>query len=183
MDFVGHYVIAALVGLAVFGKQDWKKILAFSLFALLPDFDFFFKLHRMLFHNIFFAVIIGLLVFAVLKKFKEEKALKYSAFAFLGVLSHLLLDLGKPGVALFYPFFQKGIFLEFRLGIFELYSTNIKAFLDFGFAELTEKTMTLVPELERAFLSDTTTAILTVALLALIVQHLRNNKKSKQASL
>jgi len=176
MDFIGHYVIAALVGLGVFGKQDWKKILAFSLFALLPDMDFIFGLHRMLFHNVFFAVIIGVLAFAVLKKFKEEKALKYSAFAFLGGFSHLLLDLGKPGIALLYPFFQKAVYFEFYLSI---YFSQIKPYVEFGIVDLQAITTGFCCQVERAFLSDTTTAILTVLLLAVLVQHLRNNKKQK----
>ena len=166
MDFIGHYLIAALVGLGVFGKQDWKKILAFSLFAILPDLDFAFGLHRMLFHNVFFAVIIGLLVFAVLKKFKVEKALKYGAFAFLGVFSHLLLDLGKPGLALLYPVFQKGVYFEFYLSI---YFSQIKPYIEFGIVDLQAITTGFCCQVERTFLSDATTAILTVVVLALLV--------------
>lgn len=177
MDFAGHYVIAALVGLAVFGRRDWKKILALSLLAVLPDFDFFFGLHRVLFHNIFFAVIIGLAVYAVLKKTGDLQALKHSAFASAAVISHLLLDLGRPGIALFYPLLGKGLFLEFRIGLFELYSFKARAFLDYGLAEISVKTMTLVPELERALLSDITAAILAMVALALLLRAALPGKK------
>ena len=174
MDFIGHYIIAVIIGLAVFGREDWKKIALFSLFALLPDFDFAFGLHRQLFHNIFFAIIAGLVVFLALKKLHESKALKYGFFAFLGVLSHLLLDLAKPGVALFWPFFQKGIFLEFYISI---YPIKLVPYFEFGFSELSKKTLEFCCGMERAFLSDTTAFIIFVLAMALIAQGVKHRLK------
>lgn len=170
MDFIGHYFIAVLVGLAVFGRKDWKKVLAFSLFALLPDLDFAFGLHRMLFHNVFFAVIAGFAVFAVLRVLRIEKALKYGAFSFLGVFSHLLLDLGKPGIAVLYPFLEKAVYLEFYISLNVL---KLTPYLKFGIAELGKETLGFCCEMERAFLSGTTTVILLFFLLALAVQKIR----------
>jgi membrane-bound metal-dependent hydrolase YbcI (DUF457 family) len=77
--------------------MDKKTILLLSVFALLPDVDALFGMHRMVLHSIFI-VIIPLALYVISRKHK----LIFILIAY-SLLSHILLDLAYPGVSLLYP--------------------------------------------------------------------------------
>ena len=96
MDVLFHWIIPLLIMLA-FSGIDKKTIILLSPFALFPEIDAFFGMHRVIFHNVFI-VLIPLLFYFVSRK----KKLIFILIAYF-LLSHVMLDLAYPGVALLYP--------------------------------------------------------------------------------
>ena len=66
MDLLFHWLIPAVILLA-FSNIDKRTILLLSVFAVLPDVDALFGMHRMVFHSIFI-VIIPLALYVISKK-------------------------------------------------------------------------------------------------------------------
>ncbi len=112
MDTFAHIAIPLLILLAL--RVDTRKVLLMLPFAVIMDLDFFFRgMHRMLFHNIFIAIIIPLIVIIYLDR-KHPKYREYGLIAFFFLLSHLILDLGE-GMALLYPFVTDYYYFEMEL--------------------------------------------------------------------
>jgi len=108
MEPLVHLILPALILLAFLPKYK-KEVLLFSLFAILPDFDTYIPhFHRILFHNIFFILIIALSVYLISNKFNAILSSYY-------LLSHLILDIEYPGTAFLYPFYE--YFIAFRIKI------------------------------------------------------------------
>ena len=83
---------------------------------LIPDW------HRILFHNLIFVAVLTILVYLILGKLESFISLYY-------LLSHLILDLGEPGIPFFYPFYK------YLIGIKALISKPLigQFNFDFGF--------------------------------------------------
>jgi len=103
MEPIVHAIIPLIFLLAFFPKIKWQYILALLPIVWIIDLDSFVGVHRFTFHNIFFVTLIALVVYLVWNKRAFFIAM------FFG-LSHLILDLGEPGAALFYPLYQKTIY-------------------------------------------------------------------------
>ncbi len=119
MDTFAHIVIPLLVLLAL--RVDTKKALIMLPLAVVPDIDLFFRMHRMLFHNIFVLVIIPLIIGLYVYKYHR----KYFPFAWIGIfylISHLVLDLSE-GIGMLYPLttdfysIQASLYFDFWRGI------------------------------------------------------------------
>ncbi len=115
-----HIAVQALVIWGFMGKKNreifrekrWLFVLL-SLFAILPDFDTLFYIHRTYMHSIVWPllVIIGVLIYlSVIKLRKKELTEKADLItrsiiiASVFVLLHSILDLNPGPVMLFYPF-------------------------------------------------------------------------------
>ncbi len=99
MDTFAHITIPLLILLAL--RVNTRKALIMLPLAVVPDLDLFFRQHRLLFHNMFFAIVIPLLIVIYIRKYKP----KYLDYAWIGLFylaSHLILDL-SVGTALLYP--------------------------------------------------------------------------------
>lgn len=109
MEPVFHYLIPVLLLIFFFPKLRTKKVLLLGLLAFIPDFDcLIFGAHRFWFHNLFFILIIFLIFYLAFGKRTGLLSLYFLS-------SHLLLDLAKPGVALFYPITSNLIYLEITI--------------------------------------------------------------------
>lgn len=109
MEPLMHWIIPTAVILAVFPKLNRKTVLLLSPLVFVPDLDYFIPgMHRVLTSNLFFAAI---LVFIIYKLFGKSES--YIGGYFL--LSHLLLDLGFPGTALFWPLVDKLYYVTFNI--------------------------------------------------------------------
>ncbi|MFH1850196.1 MAG: metal-dependent hydrolase [archaeon] len=105
MEPIVHYFVPLLLLLSFTGIPR-SYILLFSPLAVLSDLDFLVG-HRMLFHNLFFAIALSIFVWAYTAKSRTAFFL-----TIYYLLSHLLLDLTAPGTALLYPFYSRLIALD-----------------------------------------------------------------------
>ncbi len=87
---------------------DRKLILKLSPLAILPDLDYLIG-HLYLFHNLFIAIGIPLLI----NLYSKNRVASFVAFYLLS--SHLLLDTFGPGVGFFYPLYAKLFRFDFYL--------------------------------------------------------------------
>ena len=118
MSSLFNHIFIPLVMLLLFSKKlgiNYKKVLALSLFSILPDLDAVFLDHRATFHNIL-VLAIPLMFFILLKSRRD-------IFGMIGffLASHILLDLFNGGVFLLYPFYNKVLFIHAELR-FDQYS-------------------------------------------------------------
>ena len=111
----GHIIGAWLVGKLIelttkrrISKNTWFFLI---LGGILPDIDFIFQfifqttLHRGITHSIFFAIFVPMFVYSIFNWIKDKKALKYTLFLTIGIITHIFLDLWSPmGVPLLWPY-------------------------------------------------------------------------------
>lgn len=109
MDTFAQITIPVLILLAL--RVNTRKILLMLPFTFLIDLDVFFDgTHRLLFHNIFVAVLLPLACVFYVKEYYREY-FDYAWIAFFFIISSLILDLGQ-GVALIYPISTDFYYLE-----------------------------------------------------------------------
>ncbi len=89
-------------------KLDRGKIVALSVFGILPDADIF-LFHRASFHNIFILTI-PFLVFIFIKYRRD-----ISGMISFYLASHLILDIFDGGVFLLYPFYRRVFFASIEV--------------------------------------------------------------------
>lgn len=99
MDTFAQITIPLLILLAL--RIKTRKALLLLPFAILIDLDVFFRMHRLLFHNILVAFIIPLLFTYLIYKYKRDY-FGYAWIAFFYIFSSLILDISN-GVGLLYP--------------------------------------------------------------------------------
>lgn len=106
MEPIFHVIIPSLILIAFFPKIS-KKMVIISAFIVefLMDVDSLFGVewHRILFHNIFWVILIGLGFWL----FTKNKEWRNTAWFMAG--THLLFDLRDFGVALFWPLWNKTV--------------------------------------------------------------------------
>ena len=106
VEIIFHWVLAIIPILLFFPQLNKKHLLLASSFVILPDLEKFIDPlnGRMLFHNIFFILIVLLLAFLLIKRrSKVKNALPAIALLAFFLLSHFVLDLSAPGFSFFYP--------------------------------------------------------------------------------
>jgi inner membrane protein len=122
-----HALVPLALGAAIERRIVSGRLLAVgTLCGMLPDADvlsFQFAVargsllsHRGLTHSLGFAVLIGALAAGFAPRLKARRAVAFG-FAFLGTLSHPLLDMltnGGSGVALWFPFSDERVFFSWR---------------------------------------------------------------------
>lgn len=104
MEPLIHYIIPVVFLIAFAPNLNKKLILLLSPLLFLPDFDFFIK--AKVFHCIFFVLGVSFIVYLIYNRFiqKDKKSFYLSLFY---LSSHILFDLGGPGVPFFYPISSK----------------------------------------------------------------------------
>jgi hypothetical protein len=104
MDPIAHFTIPVLLLLFLF-RSNKRLVFLLAPLTLFSDMDFFTNIHRILFHNILFVIIVSCvsyIIFSLLFKVKNKKEFFFIACFLLG--AHLLLDFDHYGIGLFYPF-------------------------------------------------------------------------------
>jgi|GEM_PF-1339768 len=120
MDSLFHFVFPIICALAakVHIKHGVRNIVLLGILTVLIDIDhFIYGFERMLFHNIFFTIILPLFIIFLVFNSKSDYYLKgFSVMLFLFLSSHILLDvITEPGVALLYPFSTDYYKLDFNV--------------------------------------------------------------------
>ena len=117
-----HFIIPLLILLVIYPKIDKKLLIGLALLTLIPDIDYFISFtHRYLFHNIFFPIVLSLIIYFF------SKNIKTSLISFYYLMSHIILDFATGAVALFWPLYQKLIEIEISLttGLFFTFKITI----------------------------------------------------------
>ena len=105
MEPIYHFLIPVLLLLLL--VKNKKLVFLLAPIAIIPDFDVFIpNLHRTLFHNIFFGIVLMAVAYFIIKKFYKTKLSSFILIASVLFFSHLLLDFDASGVAFFFPFDQ-----------------------------------------------------------------------------
>lgn len=114
MEPIIHIIIPTLVLLAFMPEIDKKLILALMPLTVIPDVDLLLGMHRYLFHNIFFVLIVTGIVYLISnrKNIFKFKNLLPAGIALFFLTAHLVLDFGGPGIGLFYPLYDKLIKID-----------------------------------------------------------------------
>ncbi len=174
MEPILHLIIPLLIILVLFPKLDKKLVVMLSLLAFTPDFDIFIQgWHRILFHNIFFVILVSLLIYSRL-----GKQAGYITFYF--VSSHLILDLAKEGVAILWPLFDKTVYItsEITRGIYFPAAYNF----EIGTVPIEEVRTYMTSEAAKSYyLMTEGTQILMLIIILVLVKYLilNNYRKSK----
>ncbi|MEA3281268.1 MAG: metal-dependent hydrolase [Euryarchaeota archaeon] len=91
-----------------------RKAASFSLLATLPDADVLFHVHRSMSHSLVFILMVCIPVIIVTYKFYKTWFID-SIIATLAILSHLFMDLFTYYTPLFWPLFNKSIYVVAEL--------------------------------------------------------------------
>ena len=105
MEPLFHLIIPVLMLMAIYPKLDKKYVFLLAPLTFIMDFDRLVPgAHRLYIHSIFFALLLALVIYIVW----DKKAFFVSLF-YLG--SHLLFDMGYPGIAFLYPLVKKTFYI------------------------------------------------------------------------
>ncbi len=130
MSSLFNHVFIPLVILLLFSNKlrlNPRMVFALSFFAVLPDMDAIFFIHRASFHNIF--VLIIAFIFFILAKNKKKVTPGIICFY---LASHLLLDIFNGGIFLLYPVYDNVFFAHVEL----LFNSNhFTPVLDYGISK------------------------------------------------
>lgn len=103
MKLKDHAKIEAVVFLVLLYLLGFQKAAAITLAHFVPTIDYLMgklnirkDLHRQLFHNVFVAIILGILLYWFF-------GATVSVLGFLNILFHFALDLGGNGIAILFP--------------------------------------------------------------------------------
>ena len=116
-----HFIIPLLILLVAYPKIDKRLAIGLAFLTFVPDLDFFIDFtHRFLFHNIFFALILSLIIYFF------SRNLKVFLISLYYLTSHLILDLTMGSIALFWPLYQRLIEITISLDTRWGFVFNIK---------------------------------------------------------
>lgn len=172
MDIFTQVTIPLLILLAM--RVKTRKALLMLPFTMVIDLDVFFRAHRMLFHNLFVALIIPLIITIYIKKYKP-KYLDYAWIAFFYVFASLIFDL-SDGVALLYPLLTDFYYLQISMYIQFIGPIPLPDFnLNYG-VWMAEQTVSIGEHLGAAetasrypSMSDTSTGLLFTLIVAAVM--------------
>jgi|GEM_PF-1402512 len=120
MEPLIHLILPLLSILVFFPELDKRKVYSLLPFAVIHDVDFFFG--HLIFHNIFFLVFFGFIVYFLSNKNRETTFIAVFYWA-----SHLVLDL--QFVALLYPLYDGFVSIHANLYLNPGLSQNIPSIL------------------------------------------------------
>ncbi len=109
MDTLFHFsiVLFALVPLGLHKKYGWKVVLALAFTAILVDLDHFMMKDFKPLHNVFFMILLPLILFLIFYKLKNEKLQIFALLVLIVLSSHLAIDFFYAplrGAPLLFPF-------------------------------------------------------------------------------
>ncbi len=109
MEPLIHFAVP-LVALMLIGV-GFKKALPLSLFALMPDLDALFLVHRSFTHSIPFLLSLAAPLLLTLYKFKP-RLLRLGFVALLSMFSHLVLDLSAGYTPILWPLYNYSVWFQ-----------------------------------------------------------------------
>jgi membrane-bound metal-dependent hydrolase YbcI (DUF457 family) len=137
MDPVLHLLLPLLFLLAI--GIDKRRAVLFAPFAILPDFDVLFGLHRAALHSFLFVLVLPVAVI-VYSRLRRPDWLPWALLAQFYLASHVVLDLG--GVAFLWPFVQEQFFLDIEVTLAFRPELHFGYLLDYGMRPLVQVTTT-----------------------------------------
>jgi membrane-bound metal-dependent hydrolase YbcI (DUF457 family) len=120
IHFIIPFFLLATSGIAI------KKAALISSFAILPDLDVLFHIHRSFSHSIFFILLFTFPAIMIAKKFYLDR-FRDTMIATLVILSHPFMDAFTFYTPVFWPFFNKSIYIVTEL------TTNMNNIMDLNF--------------------------------------------------
>lgn len=109
MEPLFHVILPLLILLAFFPRLNKDLVFKLLFLTIIMDFDIFIpNEHRMIFHNLLFVLVVVLIIYFLMGKVASLIGLYY-------LISHLILDLSKFGLAFLYPFYKNLIYLNFAI--------------------------------------------------------------------
>lgn len=163
-----HFIIPFFL-LIMFGF-NLKKATLISLLAIVPDFDILFHIHRSLSHSIFFILAICIPAIIIAKKYYKEQ---YDDFiiATLVILSHPFMDSFTYFTPVFWPFFNKSIYILTEL------TTNMNDIFDLNLifqVQLKPIIFYQTQDIDAHIFSSQGVAVSLVLLIGLALKHFSN---------
>ncbi|MEM3630264.1 MAG: metal-dependent hydrolase [Nitrososphaerota archaeon] len=108
MEPLIHFII--LFTALILANIKFKKALLISLLSLLPDLDALFLIHRSFSHSII-VLLIGTIVLLWIAH-KKKKFQDYVLLGFIGILSHLILDLFSGYTPILWPLYNYSLWIK-----------------------------------------------------------------------
>jgi hypothetical protein len=157
MDPVMHILLPLLILLAL--RIDTRKALLFAPLAILPDFDAFLGLHRVVFHS-FIPVLVVPMGLILYSKFKRPEWMLGALLVQFYLASHVALDLG--GVSFFWPFTKEMFYMDPELGFNMQGGLNFDWHFRIGFMDYREMA-------ETDFIAESTFGFLILIAIAAVM--------------
>jgi membrane-bound metal-dependent hydrolase YbcI (DUF457 family) len=88
----------------------FRKALLISLLSLLPDLDAFFLIHRSFSHSIIVLLIVTIILLWITHK--KQKFQSYVLLGFIGIFSHLILDLFSGYTPILWPLYNYSLWIK-----------------------------------------------------------------------
>ncbi len=152
MDILTHVLTGQIIAHDRKREISWKFIFLISIISILPDFDgifafisreYYFSLHRKVFHSLLSILIIGVFLPKIIFKFFEIYLNKTTIIFIL--LSHLILDaLTSWGTYLFFPFSSKMISLDVLFIIDPLFTSLLTVLLFLQIKKVVSKKLVII---------------------------------------
>jgi len=157
MDPLIHLLLPILFLLAL--RIDTRKVILFAPFAILPDFDAAFHLHRAVLHS-FIPIVILPACLILYSKMKRPEWMLSSLLVLFYLSSHIVLDLG--GVAFAWPFTTDMLYFDPEVTFNMQGGINFGFHLEYGVKPYVEMTTT-------DFVSETGFAMIFLGMLVVAV--------------
>jgi len=157
MDPVLHLLLPLLLIVAV--GIDKRKALLLAPFAILPDFDVLFGLHREALHSFLFILVFPIALIAY-SRLKRPEWLLGAFLALFYLVSHVVLD--HSGVAFLWPFVKEGFYLDIDVTLTVRPEWSFGFDLDYGMRTLTQATTTYL-------ISDIAFAVIFLGILMAVI--------------
>ena len=110
MSIASHYLFTIIV-LLLLGYST-KRSFLYGFIGFLPDIDFFFNIHRAIFHSVFIPLILVVLAIYMGKKYRHFLLLFSMIYAL-----HIIMDLPFGPTAIFYPLSSQFFIINLSSGV------------------------------------------------------------------
>ena len=130
IHFVAPLVILLFCGLTI------KKSLILSSFAILPDLDVLFHVHRSITHSAVFLILICIPIVGFIR-LKYPNYFHDSLVGSLIILSHPFLDVFNAYTPIFYPLYKNSVFIVCKLMTDMRSVSNLRFFFEIKIAPTT----------------------------------------------
>ena len=157
MDPVMHLLLPLLVLLAL--RIETRAVILLAPLTILPDFDAFLGLHRVVFHS-FIPVLVLPIALLLYSKFRRPDWMLYALIVQFYMVSHVALDLA--GVAFMWPFTTDMFYVDPELKFNMQGGLNFEWHFKAGIMDYQEMT-------ETDFIAESTFGFLALAVIAAVV--------------
>lgn len=153
-----------------------KKATFISLLAVLPDLDVLFHIHRSMSHSIFVILMFSIPAILITKKFYKER-LSDAIIATLVILSHPFMDAFTYYTPVFWPLFDKSIYIiaELTTNMNDVLDLNLKLQVNFEPIVFHQTT-----NIDAPIFSSAGVAVSLLILIGLVLKHLSIKKASSR---